>query len=213
MPNGLLCTLLLALASGSSALLSAQEKTIDLPDPAAAPQPRLIVLSGIAAEGSTSVFQTFFLLAERPCGPYRHLGLQYTTYLSDSNYGFYNNLRKGSYELGVFSKFFLHGRLSGRRSHLYYGPQLRFGVRKLIYSNNYPSNGSLYNYRTNTAKVLFCIGGQYTLGRAVFEWSLPLGVEYTRSNLSANLDPYGYYGIRNGRHFTTLPGVALGFRL
>ncbi len=211
MPNRLLCACLLVIASSGFGSLSAQKKSIDLPDPALAPRPRLIVLSGVAVQGSQRVFQTFCLSAERPLGPYQNVGLQYTSYLSQSNNIYdYSVLREGSYEVGMFSKFFLHGRLSGRRSHLYYGPQLRFGVRKMVYDNNYSNNDRPYNYRVTTAKALFCLGGQYTLGRALLEWSLPLGVEYAHSNLPTDI---GYYGDENGRYITMLPGIALGFRL
>ena len=82
-------------------------------------------------------------------------------------------VRQGSYEIGLFSKFYLHGRLSGRRSHLYYGPQLRFGVRKMTYVNTFSSNAIPYDFQVNITKALVCPGGHYQLGHGVFEWSIP----------------------------------------
>ncbi len=194
--------------------VSAQRAAIDLPDPALAARPRLILLSGVGAEGSTDAFQTFFLSAERAVSAYQHLGVQYTSYLSAANDLYsYTTLRKGSYEIGLISKFFLHGRLSGRRSHLYYGPQLRFSSRKMLFKNSYINNNVPYNYQVNATKVMFCLGGQYNFGPAVFEWSLPLGVEYSRSNLPTSIDPYNYYSSDNSRNFTAIPSLSLGFRL
>lgn len=216
MSSPLLNTLLVVVACGGGHCVPAQTATIDLPDPALAERPQVVVLSGISTEGGgDGAFQSFFLSAECPVGAYQHVGLQYGTYLPDEN-NYYVSLREGGYEIGLFSKFFLHGRLSGRRSHLYYGPQLRFGVRKMTYGRTFnsifPGNNAPYDYQVNTTKVLLCLGGQYTLGHGVFEWSLPVGVEYERSNLPASIDQYGF-GSGNRRHFILLPGIALGFRL
>ena len=127
MSSPLLSTLLVVVACGGGRCVPAQTATIDLPDPALAERPQVVVLSGISTEGGgDGAFQSFFLSAECPVGAYQHVGLQYGTYLPDEN-NYYVSLREGGCEIGLFSKFFLHGRLSGRRSHLYYGPQLRFG--------------------------------------------------------------------------------------
>ncbi len=98
MPDHLFRALFLAFACCNGPFLFAQQNPIDLPDPALAPRPQVIVLSGIAAEGSAGAFQTFFLSAERPLGPYQHVGLQYTSYLSQSNEDFYYGsvLQQGS---------------------------------------------------------------------------------------------------------------------
>jgi len=205
---------LFLIVCGTGTFVFAQQAAIDLPDPALAPRPALIIMSGVAAEASTNTFQTFFLSAERAINAYQHLGVHYTSYLSatDDLYSI-TTLRKGSYEIGLVSKFFLHGRLSGRRSHLYYGPQLRFGTRKMLFNNRDNNNSLPYNYQVTTTKVLFCLGGQYNIGRAVFEWSLPLGVEYSRSNLPSALDPYNNYNSENSRNSTTIPTIGIGFRL
>ncbi len=215
MPNKLLCVLMMCIACCGNGRLYAQERSIDLPDPALAPRPHVIVLSGIAAEASSDVFQTFFMSAEHPVGPYQNIGLQYIAYLSQSSdsYSYYSTLRKGGYEVGLFSKFFLHGRLSGRRSHLYYGPQVYFGTRKMTYKNVYNTNNLEYNYQVTTTKIMFCLGGQYSMGHAVFEWSLPIGMAYERSNLPTDIDPYNNYNSGNSRNFSSIPSIAIGFRL
>ena len=209
MPKYRLPILLLTFLCGGSILLSAQTAAIDLPDPALEKQPEIILLSGISWEGSDNVYRTFFLSAERPWGPYHHAGLLYSTYLPrNNNYYFNRNLEKGGYEVGLFSKFFLHGRLTGRRSHLYFGPQMRFGQRRMSYYDGYTNNGTTYKYKVNTTKLLFCLGGQYHLGHAALEWSLPIGLEYARTSAIGYIaDSFA------NTQLSTLPSISLGFRL
>lgn len=208
--RNLLPMLLLTSLCGGSILLSAQTVANDLPDPALEKQPEIILLSGISWEGSDNLYRTFFLSAERPFGVYHHAGLLFSSYLPRrNNYSYYNdpNLEKGGYEVGLFSKFFLHGRLTGRRSHLYYGPQMRFGQRRITYYDGYTNNGTTFNYRVSTTKFLFCLGGQYRLGHAALEWSLPIGLEYARTSAIGSIaDSFV------DTHLSTLPSISLGFR-
>ena len=209
MSNHLLRILFFSLASGST-LLSAQVASIDLPDPALERQSSLIVLGGIAPAASDETYRTFFLSTEYPFGAYHHAGVLYSIYLPDNGSGYaHQDLQKGSYELGIFSKFFMHGRLSGRRSNLFFGPQLRFGLRKKIYTEGNASNAVTYNYRVSTSKFLFCLGGQHQLGHGVFEWSLPIGFEYARTSTNR---PSDYSGLSATR-LCVMPAIALGIRL
>ncbi len=204
MPDHLLRILLLLLAGNGSVLLCAQQATVDLPDPALEPQPKLIVLAGIAPQLSYDYFRTFFLAAERSWGPYRHAGLQFSQYLTNNN-EYYDliSTAKLSYEVSIYSKFFMHGRLSGRRSNFYYGPQIRFGLRQLE-RYNYP-NPPL-NYQQHTTKFLFCLGAQYRLGHAILDWTLPIGAEISRLRQEGTVHP-------STTRLCVIPSIALGFRL
>ncbi|MEO6038888.1 MAG: hypothetical protein ABIQ93_10775 [Saprospiraceae bacterium] len=209
MPRQLLRVFLFGVFSGST-LLSAQVAAIDLPDPASERQPPVIILSGIARETSDEGYRTFFLSAEHPFSPYHHVGVLYSLYLPDNTNSYYReDLQKGSYEWGFFGKFFLHGRLSGRRSHLFFGPQMRFGLRKKIFTEGFAGNAVTYNYRVSTTKFLFSLGGQYRLGHAALEWSLPIGWEYAR--ISSNRPSDNANSTQT--HFSAIPGIALGIRL
>ncbi|MEO6758514.1 MAG: hypothetical protein ABIO24_03600, partial [Saprospiraceae bacterium] len=145
MSNPLFRILLFFLAGWPGACLYAQLAAIDLPDPALTPQPAMILLGGLSPEVGGEHYRTVFLSTEHPFNPYHHIGLQYTYFLPKpaNTYG-NRSLEKGGYDLGLYSKFFLHGRLSGRISNLYLSPQLRIGRKNRRFYELYTGGPILY---------------------------------------------------------------------
>ena len=132
------------------------------------------------------------------------------------------NLHPGSYEIGLFSKFFMHGRLSGRRSHLYFGPQLRFRVRRLISNeqNEQPYYG--FHYWQRNPRILpgeqplnycFAWAGSTSIGHAV-RWNGPCPSAWkapTPSSIGSHGSPITT--TPKYAHLSTAPGIALGYCL
>lgn len=70
MSSPLLNTLLVVVACGGGRCVPAQTATIDLPDPALAERPQVVVLSGISTEGGgDGAFQSFSCRRNVPSAP------------------------------------------------------------------------------------------------------------------------------------------------
>lgn len=173
--------------------------------------PSVILQTGIGIQwfGETYKLSTFSV--ERPVGPYWHLGLHGGYYFQNQpNFFDFNQNFLGGFEAGGFSKYFLHGRLSGHKSGFYLGPEMRVGQRRfqLSPSNFFPpiTNPTHVTYQETSVKLLFRWGLQWQFGRAVLEIFAPFGIEINQSNQ----DTY-YYS--NQSQFVLLPGFQLGIAL
>jgi hypothetical protein len=149
----------------------------DIEDPSLRKPYRLVVQTGIALQWSDEQFKSFSLSVERPLNLYNHFGLQANFYFPNGNdYGYYyRTITSDSWEVGVFSKTFFHGRLTGRRSKAYFGPDVRFGRR--TYRDSGPFDGTFYEPQATTFKFMARLGWQYHLGPAVVELAFPFGFE------------------------------------
>jgi len=196
----LTCFLLSAFCLGSFCSIAQ-----DIEDPSARKPYKMVVQTGIALQWFDEQFKCFTLSAERPLNLYNHVGMQANFFFPNDNY--YRNITGKSYEVGVFAKCFFHGRLTGRRSKSYIGPDMRWGRRV------YLSDGSFVNetveLKASTFKFMCRIGWQYHFGPAVLELALPFG--YEKENFrNENVSSGYYYGPYDGSRFVASPLFSLG---
>ncbi len=173
---------------------------------------KVIVQTGLSLQWFDSQYRTFNLSAETQIGSYQHVGIQLSQYLS--GYALYDGeIKKNSRELGIYGKFFLHGRLTGRKSKLYFGPELRRGIREYRISNSIfypqPSTEEYFDYRLKVTKIMIRWGWQYHFENVVLELALPFGAEYTKSkSIYPNVSyPYDREEYSN---FILMPTLQLG---
>ncbi|MFN0034283.1 MAG: hypothetical protein ACKVUS_04395 [Saprospiraceae bacterium] len=193
-------TLLLALSSTVPCL--AQDN-----DPLDTPPPRLIVQTGIGLQWFSEVYKLSSVSAERPLGHYWHVGLQGSFYFQNNEDIFYSREFLGGYEVGVFSKYFLHGRFSGRKTGLYLGPEIRFGTRRFqtAFVNVFPPppEPPYIAHKEKVTKILLRWGVQWQFGHANLEIAAPFGMESYNST-----EAYSANGDR--KHFVILPTLQMG---
>jgi hypothetical protein len=184
-------------------------------DPAADKPLRCIAQMGIGHQWGKFIYPSTTWSVERPLSHYRHVGIQANIMLPkrfDISSSFlgpvnYSEVRRNSFEIGGFLKYFLHGRFTGRKSGVYIGPELRIGQRKIIRyltSSSDPDQPSEL-FTQNTLKILFRWGQQVTFGNAVLEWSLPIGFENIKIRRSGNVE--SDFGV------VFLPSLTLGLAL
>jgi hypothetical protein len=182
----------------------------DIPDPAARKPYKVVVQTGIALQWFDVQFKSFTLSAERPLNLYNHIGLQANFFFPNDDY-FYRGITGGSWELGIFSKSFFHGRLTGRRSSTYVGPDIRLGQR--VYLDRYSDGFENFSAerKASTFKFMARVGWQYHWGPAVLEIALPIGIE--SENFRGGAPPPGqfYYGwATDSEWFVMAPSISLG---
>ena len=118
---------------------------------------KVIVQTGLSLQWFDGSYSTFNLSAETQIGSYQHVGIQMSQYL-DGNAIYGGEIKKNSREFGIYGKFFLHGRLTGRKSKLYFGPELRRGARNYRISNSVfypqPSTEEFFDYQLKVTKIL-----------------------------------------------------------
>ncbi|GAB4495006.1 MAG: hypothetical protein OHK0019_22880 [Saprospiraceae bacterium] len=185
------CLLLLRLSAQNAA---------DIPDPSLRKPYTLVVQTGIALQWFDIQYKAFTLAVERPLNLYNHFGIQ-ANFFFPSGEGYYRDITGRSWEAGVFSKTFFHGRLTGRRSNAYFGPDMRLGRR--IYTDQEPFSGVNIEREATVYKFLARIGWQYHLGPAVLEIALPMGWEQEKFKESS-----GYYS--DTSWFIVAPSLSLG---
>jgi hypothetical protein len=170
--------------------------------------PNLIIQTGIGFQWLGDGYKLYTLSAERPSG-FWHWGMQGTFYLDNSpTYYYYSGEFLGGFEMSVFSKYFLHGRFSGRKSGLFLGPELSVGVRRfqIITDIFFPPNPNYIPYEEHVTKALLRWGVQWQFGHATLEFASPFGVEIFKSKLSL-----GGYSNGNETQFVLMPSLQLGF--
>ncbi len=171
-----------------------------------------IVLIGASDQINFSDFipiKSVAISAEYKVLPFSYLGLSYNALFptfgrTDLEIG------KGSYEVGITGKHFLHGRLTGHRSNYFIGFEVRKGVRFV--------NETLYYFPTvyvqkstyQTNKFLVKFGLEWHLKSLVFQCNLPLGIESVKYRVN-DLDPGTTPNITD-TNFTMAPGILIGFK-
>jgi hypothetical protein len=178
------------------------------PDPSLRKPYRVVVQNGIALQWFDTQFKSFALSVERPLNLYNHFGFQANFFFANEADGYsYRGISDKTWELGVFSKSFFHGRLTGRRSKAYIGPDMRFGFR---YYNTYdPFDGSLEVLKSSTVKLMARLGWQYHMGPAVLEFALPIGFEVEKFKNARRYSSFYYYQDDN-TWFVAAPALMLG---
>lgn len=174
-----------------------------------APPPRLIVQTGVGLQWFGETFKNATLSIERPMGAFWHLGVQGSwLFKKSSNDFFYTYDFRNGYEIGAYTKHFLHGRFSGRKSGLYLGPEVRVGLRRFYYINFdvFPPSPqpALVTFHQRTTKFLLRWGMQWRFGQHTsLEICAPFGMEFTRATSSSDVSG-------EDSQFVMLPCVLLG---
>lgn len=204
---------LLCLLFAFTANLYAQE-------PGSFRRPKITLLNGFSGQLTGGGTRSYQASADAWLADYTHIGVQYNYIFPDNGYNYYDNfngqLQEGSFQMGFHLKYFLHGKYTGRKSGIYFGPEFRFGTlkQKQIYYIYTP----VYSEQTRTASirstaVLMRIGKQWNFGkRVVAEINLPFGLDYRKRPLYAGSGNQ-VTGYVNENFFTFLPAVLLGFTL
>lgn len=173
------------------------------------PLPKVIVQTGIGFQWFGENYKLYHLSAEMPYTRYWHIGVQSSWYLKEQpNYYYYSEFL-GGYELGAYSKYFLHGRFSGRKSGLFLGPEFRYGVRKFrtVLDNFFPlpPEPNYQYYEERVSKIMLRWGIQWQFKHAVLELSAPLGAEFYRPS-----DDAIGLGYSSDFQFVMLPSLQFG---
>jgi hypothetical protein len=181
----------------------------DIPDPTAQKPYSVVVQTGIALQWFDTQFKSFTLSAERPLNLYNHVGVQANFFFPTSDY-YYRSITGDSWEVGIFSKSFFHGRLTGRRSNTYVGPDVRFG-RRIYHDYSFDGFQNTYIERVaNTFTFMARIGWQYHCGPAVLEIALPIGIENENFVEDAPPSQFYYGWATDSKWFVAAPSLSLG---
>lgn len=180
----------------------------DIEDPSLRKPYRVVVQTGIALQWFDAQFKSFTLSAERPLNLYNHVGIQANFFFPNDDYYYYRTITGDSWELGIFAKCFFHGRLTGRRSNAYIGPDMRLGRR--YYLDYGPFDGQLKKYEASTYKFLARLGWQFHWKMAVFELTLPIGFENEKFKNDPATSPFTYNYYENSTWFVVAPALSIG---
>ncbi len=170
-----------------------------------------IILVGVGEQINFADFipiKSLAISAEHKVLPFSYLGLSYNTIFP--TFGRQDlEIGKGSYEIGITGKHFLHGRLTGRRSNYFVGFEVRKGIRfvneTLFYFPIVYTEKS--TYKTN--KFLVKFGLEWHIKSWVFQCTLPFGIESAKYRVN-DLDP-GTTPTITDTNFTIAPGILMGF--
>ncbi|HAD11961.1 MAG TPA: hypothetical protein DCF33_05930 [Saprospirales bacterium] len=170
-------------------------------------KPFLVILTGIGVQWFDVGRKLTSLSIERPLNANVHFGLQGSYYFPKSAdyYGFL--MHDNGFEAGLYLKYFLHGRFSGRKSGLYLGPEIRFGKQKFRYVNDIffplPPSPDMIQGSSTDFKLAFRWGIQRQIGHAVLELACPIGVAFVQSDYEQAYE--------NGGKFIMMPLFQLGY--
>ncbi|MDX1911233.1 MAG: hypothetical protein SFV22_07100 [Saprospiraceae bacterium] len=178
------------------------------------PLPHLIVQTGIGFQLFDEGYKMTSLSIERPIGEYWNLGIQGHFFHKNSHSAYYFDPYAyqqylGGREYGLSAEYFLHGRLSGRKSGFYTGMQIMAGQRWFQYNEDvsFPPRPMFKRYNVNTTKFMFRWGMQWRLGKhASLEFSAPFGMEFSKPS-----EVNGYTDEDAG--FVIMPMLQLGIGL
>ena len=172
--------------------------------------PGIIVQSGLGFQWFAEPQKLFTLSVERPVWEFWHVGMLYHSYFRSALNYYESKKLTGGYEVGVFSKYFFHGRFSGRKTGLYIGPELRYGNRKFDFEdfNIFPVPIEPVNHHREepNSKILLRWGVQWQMGHANLELAAPFGVEFFKTTYYDN-------STSNETQFVLLPMLQLGIAL
>lgn len=188
-------------------LFLAHLKAQDIEDPSLRKPYHLVVQTGIALQWFDTQFKCFTLSMERPLNLYNHFGVQANFFFPNDNGYYYRTITGKTWEAGVFAKCFFHGRLTGRRSKSYIGPDMRVGQR--IYRDFATIDGQIREVKAGTVKMMARVGWQYHLGPAVFEIALPIGFEVEKFK-DLTYSSFSYSEFADRSWFVAAPALSLG---
>jgi hypothetical protein len=119
------------------------------------------------------------------------VGLQFNnttpSYKLYNSYYYERPAQKGSFDISAFSKYFLHGRLTGRKSAIYFGPEISYGIRKVhLKTEPFYDPAIDIKFKEKITQILLRWGLQYKIGVAVVEFNLPFGIESVKSPYQQN---------------------------
>ena len=180
----------------------------DMEDPSTQKPYRFVIQNGIALQWFDTQFKSYSLSVERPLNLYNHFGVQANFFFPNEDDYYYRSITGKSWELGVFAKSFFHGRLTGRRSSTYIGPDMRIGRR--VYSVTGWLDGKTYEYKASTVKMMARFGWQYHLGLAVFEIAVPIGFETEKFKNDNDYNANLYSSLGDNTWFVAAPSLSLG---
>lgn len=208
-------TLFWAICFGALAFPLLTKAQQDIPDDSQIKPPALIVGIGLSAQVFFPTMRATSLTIELPRSPYHRFGVGFHYYIRE----FVNKSVGGggitgnTYEVGFYSKHFFKGRLSARRSKVYWGLEMRLGQRDYYYEEVL-FTGSLTSIRDRytTVKIMGLAGAQFQMGRAVLDIGLPVGIEQTYGDDGA-INNFSYtkfdYALRSKPFL--LPTLTLGY--
>ena len=173
-------------------------------------EPRLIVGTAIGFQWFENLNRFGALHVEIPIDKYRHIGFSVSKVFTgnSSNYYYNQSVQEGSYEVGLNSKYFLHGRFTMRKTGFYLGTDIRIGQRKYgILQYDFSTGGTVEVIeKQKTSKFMLSWGAQWRFGRhVILDLGVPLGFELFKSK-SQNYSGGGY----SDSYFVLLPNMMLG---
>jgi hypothetical protein len=178
---------------------------------------RLLLSGGTNIQLRERPITAIVLGIERPFAPFRNLSVQINALVrNDLDQQYEGAIRPGSFEIGVCLKNFLHGRLSGYRSGIYVGPDLRISSRKYVLAPvdfSFPPNPTRTLIYTQgiTLRALLNTGWQYRFNRGVIEISLPIGIEHNRADEPTSTQGFFINNPYQGNAITLLPTITIGY--
>jgi hypothetical protein len=171
------------------------------------PSANWVVLAGLGYEWFFEEHRNQYLAVEKITADFWHLGIQGARTETFKEKREYSSV-SSSWEVGLYAKHFLRGRLSGRKSSLYIGPEFAFGQtvyeipETLVFPS--PPNVPLVYVPLNFQKYMLRWGVQWRLKRAVLEFSSPMGI---KSSKSKNIS----YRDQDDSSFVIQPTIWMGF--
>jgi hypothetical protein len=175
---------------------------------------RVVLMTGLGYQTLTFPNRFAFFQAEVPVNDYfRVCGRYSANFLAPSDIT--ANFVSGSgYDVGAGLKFFAQGRFTGRKSGVFIGPELKFGVIRRTFSifdpNTFQPSERAFSRRS--WQLLFNWGTQFRFGKhTVLEIAMPFGLlyNYERTEMPQT-DPGD--GLKQA-NFIILPHLALGIAL
>jgi|GEM_PF-3198367 len=152
--------------------------------------------------------QSVAISTEYKVSPFSYIGLSYNAIFP--SLGRVNlAIGKGSYEVGITGRHFLHGRMTGHRSNYFVGFDVRKGVRFVNETLYYFPNVLTEKSTQQTNKFMVKFGLEWHLKSLVFQVNLPFGVEFVKYKVD-DLDP-GTTPTITDNNFTMAPGILMGF--
>lgn len=171
------------------------------------PPSNWVVLTGLGYEWFYTEHRVQYLAVEKVVGSFWHLGLQGSRIEFFRKQQTHYSSLHSNWEISFYGKYFLHGRLSGQKSALYFGPELVFGqtIYKVPETLSFPPQPSVAYLLVpvNVRKYMVRWGLQWRLRRSVVEFSSPVGIKTARSTDLAYLN-------ENLRSFIMQPTIWLG---
>ena len=176
--------------------------------------PHFSVNVGIGYQWFSNLNRFGSLSIEIPIQQYQHLGFRINKVFDGNSpsFDYYNEtISPGSFEIGFYGKYFLHGRFTGRKSGFFMGPDIRFGVRKYVVDFYDNTTGQVYPVKENhkTSKLMLGWGIQWHFGQhAILEIAAPIGFENIRFP-ARNVFGFGY-DTRSHNTLVILPSLTFG---